>query len=111
MTLDTTIFRERLLVLQQELAETADTARESAGTVTLDQQSVGRLSRMDALQSQQLALESGRRRQLQLTKITAALRRIEAGDFGVCFKCDENIDVRRLGADPTITRCIGCVDD
>ncbi len=108
--IDTATFRARLLALQQTLRDTAETSRASTGTVHLDQQAVGRLSRMDALQSQQLAIESERRRQLQLTRIDGALRRIDSGDFGVCFKCGDDIDLRRLQADPTITRCVHCAE-
>jgi len=57
-----------------------------------------------------MAQEAERRRQQQLTKIGAALRRIESGDFGYCYVCGEEIDMRRLAVEPTITRCIKCVD-
>ena len=76
----------------------------------LDQASVGRLSRMDAMQSQQMAQELARRRQQQLVRIEGALRRIESGDYGYCSVCDEEIDVRRLTLDPTNTRCVKCAD-
>jgi DnaK suppressor protein len=103
-------FKLRLQSMQAELAELEDTSKNATRPVQLDQQSVGRLSRMDAMQSQQMAQESARRRQLLLTGIEGALRRIESGDFGYCFVCDEEIDIRRLEADPTITRCIKCAD-
>ena len=65
---------------------------------------------MDAMQAQQMAQETGRRRQQQVTKIDAALHRIESGDYGYCYVCGEEIDIRRLAVDPTITRCIKCVE-
>ena len=102
--------RQKLLALKAELQALEKTLGESSGTVELDQTRVGRLSRMDAMQAQQMALETARRRQHQLVKIEGALRRIESGDYGYCFICDEEIDSRRLAIDPTATRCIGCVD-
>ncbi len=54
--------------------------------------------------------ENEHRRQQQLVKITAALSRIDAGEFGECYVCGEAIDPRRLAVDPTNTRCINCVD-
>ena len=102
-------FRQRILNLRVDLQKQEDTAKESSGTVELDQSRMGRLTRMDAMQSQQMALEDVRRRQQQLLKLEGALRRIEAGEYGECFICGEEIDLRRLAVDPTNTRCVGCV--
>ncbi|WP_237055337.1 TraR/DksA family transcriptional regulator [Microbulbifer sediminum] len=103
-------FRQRLQTLQEELQSLEETAQRGSQTVTLDQSSVGRLSRMEALQAQQIALDSERRRQRLLQGIAGALRRLDSGDFGFCFVCDELIEAARLEADPTTTRCIRCAD-
>ena len=100
--------RERLELSRRSLLEDDETAREAAKPVVLDQSTVGRLSRMDAMQGQAMALESQRRKQLQLQRTVAALRRIESDEFGVCEDCDQEIDPRRLDPDPTGTLCIGC---
>jgi len=76
--------------------------------VTLDQQSVGRLSRMDALQVQAMAKAQGARRAQRLKLIDAALARMESGDYGFCAECGEDIPVKRLEVDPTFTRCVDC---
>ncbi|MES9943949.1 MAG: TraR/DksA C4-type zinc finger protein [Candidatus Thiodiazotropha sp.] len=102
--------RERLLHLQAELQAVDETSQAAGETVELDQSRVGRLSRMDAMQAQQMAQETARRRLQQLAKIEGALRRIDADEYGYCFICKEAIDVRRLNADPTITRCIDCAE-
>lgn len=99
---------EKLLALESGLRKLNETARTSSQPVRLDQSSVGRLSRMDAMQSQQMALETARRRQDELARIEGALRRIDAGEYGQCFVCGENIDVRRLLIAPTSTRCVKC---
>jgi len=101
-------FRERLLQSQAELSALQDTGDEAARVVELDQTSVGRLSRMDALQGQAMSRERGRRRSLELEKIAAALRRIDAGDYGYCLDCDEPIAAQRLALDPAVTLCIDC---
>ncbi len=103
-------FRQQLLALAIDIQAQEETFKETSQPVELDQARVGRLSRMDAMQSQQMALESSRRRQQQLVKIEGALRRINASEFGYCFVCDEEIDVRRLAVDPTSTRCVTCVE-
>ena len=102
--------RNNLLHLRSELQAIEETLKATSAPVELDQTRVGRLSRMDAMQSQQMALETVRRRKENLVKIEAALRRIESDDYGCCFVCGEEIDVRRLLVDPTSTRCMECVD-
>jgi DnaK suppressor protein len=107
---DSDAFRQQLLGQQAELEALGETARAATQTVDLDQSSVGRLSRMDAMQGQQMALESARRREQELRAIQGALRRIDAGEFGRCSVCGEEIALKRLHADPKVTRCIGCAD-
>jgi len=104
-------FRERLLRLKVDLEASAEMTREDAKPVELDQASVGRLSRMDAMQVQEMAQETARRRREQLARIEGAMRRIESGEFGLCFVCGEEIDPRRLDLDPTTTRCVECMED
>lgn len=103
-------FRVQLQELKAELQANEETSRDSTMPVELDQTRVGRLSRMDAMQGQQMAREVARRRQRQLVRIEAALRRMDAGEFGACYVCGVEIDLRRLAADPASTRCIKCVD-
>jgi DnaK suppressor protein len=103
-------FRQALLALKDDIEQVSSANREAAGTVALDQSKVGRLSRMDAMQAQQMAQETARRRQLQLQKVHSALRRLDEGDYGFCFICGEEIALQRLDIDPASTRCINCVD-
>ncbi|MFT4519124.1 MAG: DnaK suppressor protein [Halioglobus sp.] len=104
-------FRQALISLKEELEQLTESSKEAGDTVTLDQSAVGRLSRMDAMQAQQMAQETARRRQLQLQKIEGALRRMDAGEYGYCVICEEDIGQARLNFDPSSTRCIGCMDD
>ncbi|MFC3118290.1 TraR/DksA family transcriptional regulator [Jhaorihella thermophila] len=76
--------------------------------VQLDQQSVGRLSRMDALQNQAMAKAQQARRDLESRRLRAALARIDEGEFGWCEDCGEEIPIRRLELDPAATRCVSC---
>ena len=102
------VFRQRLLQLQQDLLVMDKTGQSASSTVILDQTSVGRLSRMDALQGQAISQEMNRRRQLELKKIEAALNRIESSDYGYCTQCEEQIATKRLEFDPSASLCIQC---
>lgn len=95
---------ERRAELQGLTASSEDQRR----PVELDQTRVGRLSRMDALQVQAMSLETERRRNIELSRIEAALERIAEGDYGYCLICGEDIAVKRLEFDPTATTCISC---
>lgn len=104
-------FRKKLLSIRSEIHEMDETLKEAGKAVELDQSRVGRLSRMDAMQTQQMALEADRRRQHQLVKIKAALNRIESGDYGYCVVCGEEIIADRLAIEPTSTHCMQCIDE
>ena len=105
------IEKMRLALLQQtsQLEQMDAALKEASKPVKLDQATVGRLSRMDAMQGQQMDMETSPPNEHQLLKIAAALRRIDSGEYGQCFVCHEEIDLRRLQADPTSTRCMQCV--
>lgn len=76
--------------------------------VELDQQSVGRISRVDAMQMQAMAQAVQRRRAARRVLIQNALKRIDEGAFGYCAECGEEIASGRLNADPTFACCVGC---
>jgi RNA polymerase-binding transcription factor len=100
--------KTRLIAQREALLEVAESSREAAQTVELDQSRVGRVSRMDAMQAQAMAKESDRRRLLALQRISGALQRIEDGGYGYCLACDEPIMASRLEADPGALLCIDC---
>ena len=96
--------RHRLEELEQERALNA----EARQTVALDQASVGRVSRIDALQGQQVALAQDRNRGAEVHQIEAALQRIKDESFGICLVCDEEISEKRLRLNPSAATCIHC---
>lgn len=99
------------LRLEAALAEIETLEAENArarATVELDQQSVGRLARTDAMERQAMALATQRRRIVERRKIAAALTRIDDGEFGFCADCGEEIARGRLDLDPTVLKCVSC---
>ena len=106
--IDVDVFLHKLKTRQSELEAVAARGAEAAQPVELDQSRVGRLSRMDDIRSQAMSVESQRRRSLQLSRIRAAIKRIEDGEFGYCSHCGEPIAPKRLEFDPSANLCIGC---
>lgn len=103
-------WRPHLLALREQLDAGEAGRREAAGTVELDQQRQGRLSRMDALQQQAMARAEQGRVVLQRKRIEAALQRIERGVYGDCARCGEPIAEARLKADPAAPLCTACAE-
>ena len=93
----------------KELRKEDKLGKVSQQIVELDQQSVGRLSRMDALQTQAMAQAQKRRRNAMQVVLQAALKRIDEGEFGFCDDCGDEIGQSRLMANPIITKCISCI--
>lgn len=108
--LDLEAIRRRLEEERGALRESSDHSEEARRPVTLDQPSVGRLSRMDALQDQAMAVATEERRHLRRQQIDAALDRLESGDYGLCVLCDEPIAARRLELDPASPTCVRCAE-
>lgn len=105
------IFREALLERAAQIRLADLETLEERAPVELDQQAVGRLSRMDALQVQAMALETSRRRATELRRITTALARIDEGEYGYCLECGDEIAARRIELDPAAPLCIGCASE
>ena len=108
MNPDLTKFRDMLESERDELIRQQDASDADRAPVTLDQQSVGRLSRMDAMRVQAMAKAVDGRRKIALVQIDAALARLDSGDFGYCISCDEPIALKRLELDPKAATCVAC---
>jgi len=92
--------------LEQQLLD----AKSATSVVRLDQSSVGRLSRMDAMQQQSMAVSTRVKAQASLRKTLKALHRMDSEDFGYCDQCDEPIQFKRLKVQPQASHCLKCQD-
>lgn len=101
-------FEQTLKDRRDELEQADALSHDSRLPVELDQTSVGRLSRVDAMQRQAMACAARARRQNEARMIAAALDRIATNDFGWCDGCGEPIPLPRLRLDAAIVTCIEC---
>lgn len=83
-------------------------SEDASRPVELDQQAVGRLSRMDSLQNQHLSKNLHEREQARHAAVRAALDRIEAGTYGRCVECGAEIPFGRLLVVPEAEHCPEC---
>jgi DnaK suppressor protein len=70
--------------------------------------SIGRLSRLDSMQMQEVAKDAERRREQRVYELEAAQERIDCGEYGQCEACGEWIAYDRLEAQPEAVRCGKC---
>lgn len=70
--------------------------------------SIGRLSRLDSMQMQEVAKEAQRRREERVAFLEMALDKIDQGTYGRCEVCGEDIAYERLKTAPEATRCSAC---
>ena len=91
----------------EELKHILGTETEDTKPITPDV-SIGRLSRLDSMQMQQMALEQKRRKEAELQKLQDALKRLEDGSYGTCMMCRQPIAPARLEAQPDAILCINC---
>jgi DnaK suppressor protein len=92
----------------ERLEHSLRTTRRAARPVQLDQTSVGRLSRIDAIQNQRFTQGMQDRQQLKAALLQEALKRMEEGSFGVCEGCGETIDFQRLLLFVEARTCVRC---
>ena len=100
-------FRRQLQESLEEIEQYLVKTEESAEAVSPDK-GLGRLSRMEAMQDQQLILAARRRKKMQKVEVLSALQRIENGIFGTCIFCGKPIAVERLEVAPEATTCVNC---
>ncbi|WP_432474108.1 TraR/DksA family transcriptional regulator [Amphritea sp. HPY] len=111
-------YRQLLLQLSELLSEEIADLQRSAAPVTLDQQAVGRVSRGDALQQQNMALANLEQCQQRLQQVVHARQKFNDNEhdsengsefeYGYCEDCDDLIPPARLKARPDSRYCIKC---
>lgn len=99
--------RTRLLAIEQELKERLSKPQDEARPVSPDN-AIGRLTRVDAMQSQQMLIALRQSDERRLLRVKQALRFIEEDRYGTCMKCGEEIGEKRLNVVPESILCIRC---
>jgi DnaK suppressor protein len=100
-------YRAELERLRSELQKQLSSSEDGAKPIAPDN-AIGRLTRVDAMQSQQMAMALRQQNQLRLQRIDQALRFIDNGRYGVCVKCGEDISESRLSVVPESVLCVKC---
>ena len=105
-------FIEIEISIKHELNETLhaiEMLENKSNIVELDQQLIGRLSRMDSIMDQKMSIAKLERQKVRLKQLKQALNNIQTDDFGVCIDCGEDIEFERLQSNPTVKKCFECM--
>ncbi len=70
--------------------------------------SLGRISRMDAINNKSVAEASLRNKKAKLTKLNVAVVKVDEEGFGYCHMCKNQIQPLRLMYMPESSRCVRC---
>lgn len=93
-------------ILERKQAELMGGLRNRDG-ITIEK-SADQMDEIQYATERDLAIRNVDRESALLRQVKAALRRIHAGNFGICLDCEEAISPKRLAAVPWVTRCIKC---
>lgn len=99
---------QKALVAARAEVEAALTTFEDAAKPVDLETPIGRLSRMDALQQQQMSKANREQAKRRLLQIDAALVAFDDDVYGLCRRCEEPIGIRRLRARPESPLCLEC---
>jgi DnaK suppressor protein len=90
--------------LGKKIAEIGSGNREALAIETTSDE----LDRVQNANDRDYAMGNLERNSGRLRQVQAALGRLDAGTFGVCIGCDEDINLKRLAAVPWTSYCIVC---
>ncbi len=99
-------FREMLKERFQELL--AEAEKTVTGMTTGNENYPDPTDRASLESDRNFMLRIRDRERKLLSKISSALERIDAGEFGICEMCGDEIGEERLKARPVTTYCISC---
>ncbi len=99
------LIEDRLRSLETAIGDSAQSTE-----VIAPDTAIGRLSRLDAMQAQQVALAGKRRLEEERSRLLQALGRIGLGTFGTCLRCGNDIALERLEHQPDAVVCVPCAE-
>ena len=102
--------RADLTALGEDIDRLLDIMKEGIQPVDLDEP-IGRLTRMDALQTQSLARSNRSGLQVKRGQVKSALSSIQEGTYGLCRRCEEPVGFRRLKVRPETPFCVNCQEE
>ena len=70
--------------------------------------SIGRLTRQEMIQEQQVNEHALNEARIRFNKLTYASKKVNKEDYGICMECEEDILFERLMLVPESSHCVSC---
>ncbi len=108
--------KEQKKTLEKHITEKIDSLKEDVASYKEltkpipPDSSIGRLTRMEAINSKSINEAALRAAKHTLSKLQRALRMIDDPDFGSCKECEEPIPFGRLMNMPEADLCVQCAE-
>ena len=105
--------------LEQDLQEAIGRLRQMGGAVALEELpgAIGdnspfadEVDEIQANESREIGFATRELLVERVNRLSAALDRLNEGDYGICVECDEPISLARLRARPEVQTCVRCQD-
>ncbi len=99
--------RERLLQMRREMTREVQQSREASREIGQDGVAdIGDMSASTYARDVLLNLSENQRQRIR--DIDAAIDRLDQGEYGICLRCEEEIEPRRLEVRPFSRYCVEC---
>jgi DnaK suppressor protein len=98
--------REQIEILKKDILSYQELTKPVA-----PDSAIGRLTRMEAINSRSINEEALRKARAKLSKLERALKLIDDPDFGLCRACEEPIPFKRLMIMPESELCVQCAEN
>jgi len=97
-------------LIQEEIAKTEKKVEEygELSKPVSPENSIGRVSRMDAINNKSVVEAALRQAESKLAGLKYALTKVDSPDFGTCQRCQNPIPVKRLLLMPQSRYCVHC---
>jgi DnaK suppressor protein len=102
-------FKKRLTGLIKKQEEEIAMLEEMTQPIS-PENSIGRVSRMDAIMNKGVSEASLRNKRDKLIKLKVAMTKVDQPAFGICSRCERPIQIARLMYMPESSRCLHCAD-
>ncbi len=103
------ILRKKINVAIEETEEKIKSMEVNTKPIA-PENSIGRVSRMDAINNKSVTEAALRTAKSKLSKLKLALSKLDKPAFGTCDRCGNKIAPARLMFMPESSRCIRCAD-
>ena len=94
---------EKIEVIKKDILDLEELTKPIA-----PENSIGRISRMDAIHNKSINEAALRTSREKLSGLKHALTKIDNSSFGTCSKCGTAINPRRIMIMPESSRCVKC---